>query len=230
MMGRIEGNSGSARRMDGRNSRDTMSAGDALPSWGRQCSARSSHSEADSERPRQINGEGGGAAAPVQWPGGPARGSGSGSARRMGSDDSRGTRADGDTPRNGASRAWWRPPAAERSSSGGTTARAAGQRHRRSGPAGPARGNGSSSARRVGGGDSGGTWADGDTPPLGPRLRAGGDRRRPPAVGEATAVVEQRGRRGGGGRSTAARRAATPCRAERGRPSPGGGGGAHVPP
>jgi hypothetical protein len=76
------------------------------PSWGRQCSSRSSRSgAADSEQPRQINGEGGGAAAPAQWPGGPARGSGSGSARRMGSDDSRGTWANGDTPRHGASRA-----------------------------------------------------------------------------------------------------------------------------
>jgi hypothetical protein len=34
MMGRIEGGSGSDRRMDGRDSRDTLSAGDALPIMG----------------------------------------------------------------------------------------------------------------------------------------------------------------------------------------------------
>jgi hypothetical protein len=44
------------------------------PSWGRQCSSMSTRSGADSEQPRQINGEGGGAAAPAQWPGGPSQG------------------------------------------------------------------------------------------------------------------------------------------------------------
>ena len=48
--------------------------GTLSPSWGRQCPSRSSRSGADSEQPRQVNGEGGGAAAPAQWPGGPSPG------------------------------------------------------------------------------------------------------------------------------------------------------------
>jgi hypothetical protein len=101
--------------------------------WGRQCSSTTTHSGA--ERQRQRNGEGGGAAAPAQWPGD----SGAGSARRIDSDESRGTWSSGDTPPLGAGNARRRPPAVERNGSGKGAARAAGQRPQRSGPAGPAR-------------------------------------------------------------------------------------------
>ncbi len=42
------------------------------PSWGRQCSVTSTRSGAGQQR--QINGEGGGSAAPAQWTGGPSPG------------------------------------------------------------------------------------------------------------------------------------------------------------
>ncbi len=125
--------------------------------------------------------------------------SSSGSARRMDSDDSRGTWSNQDTLPLGAGSACLRPPAVEQSSSGRSTARAAGQQPQRSGPAGPARGSGSGSARQLDSDDSRGTWSNGDPSHYG----AGNASRRPPAVGRSSSgrstarVAGQRHQRSG---------------------------------
>ncbi len=77
------------------------------PSWGRQCpSTITSSGAAAVEERRGRQGSGPSAVARQAQPGG----NGSGSARRVGSDDSRGTWSSGDTPPLGAGSASRRPP------------------------------------------------------------------------------------------------------------------------
>jgi hypothetical protein len=104
------------------------------PSRSQQCSSTTTRSGA--ERLRQRNGEGCGAAAPMQRPGKPSPGgSRSCSALRGDSKGSRSTWSNGNTPPPGGGSARRRPPASERGGSCGEMAKAAGQLPRRSDPA-----------------------------------------------------------------------------------------------